>query len=44
MLGKTIGYMYGLSLGKYDGTVTRFLEGSTEEIVEGIFEGLLLGD
>ena len=30
-------------VGTYDGTVIRYLEGSTEVIVEGNFEGLLKG-
>ena len=42
-LGKTIGVLCGLSLGTYDGTVIRSLEGSTEVILEVNFEGLLLG-
>ena len=32
-----------LSLGAYYGTVLIFLEGSTEGIAEGNFEGLLIG-
>ena len=43
MLGTTLGAICGLSLVTYDGTVIRYLEGSTEVIVEGNFEGLLKG-
>ena len=42
MLGTTLGDVYGISIGTYDVTVL-ILEGSTEGIAEGKFEGLLLG-
>ena len=43
MIGTTLGAMYGLSLGTYDGKVLRSLEVSTEGISEVKFEGLFLG-
>ena len=43
MLGKTLGVLYRISLVTYDGTVLRYLEGSTEVIEESKFECLFLG-
>ena len=43
MLGTTRVSMYGLSLDIYDGTVLRYLKGSTEGISEINFDGLLIG-
>ena len=42
MLVTTLGYLYGLSLGTYYGTVIRPLEVSTEVISERKFEVLLI--
>ena len=41
---KSLWALYGISIGTYDGTVIRYLEGSTEVTAEGIIDGLLLGD
>ena len=41
---KTLGSLDGWSLVTYDGTVIRYLEGSTEGTEEGGLDGLLLGD
>ena len=44
MFGTTLGDLDEISLGTYYGTVIRDLKGSTEVIIKGNFEGLLLGD
>ena len=42
MIGTTLVVLDGLSLGTHDGTMIRYLEGSTKGIEEGNLEGLLL--
>ena len=42
MLGTELGYLDGISLGTYYGTVLIYLEGSTEGLEEGNFDGFLL--
>ena len=43
MIGTTLGAMDGISIRTYYGTVIISLEGSTEGIAEGKFEGFLIG-
>ena len=43
VLGTTLGALDDISLGKYDGTVLKYSEISTERIAEVKFEGFFIG-